>query len=206
MSNLFSGSGRGSLGSVAEQDNEQRGVDRRTLIKRAAATGAVAWTAPLIIDSLTSPAAALTCAGECFRFQILADQDCGSVSPPRTETVSTISPCGTLTAAACATTTDVTAGLVADDFNGGVCTDIDGGISDCRTQSMTFRLSTMACTWGGGGTCNGPRRFLAAQANTNTGCVAGSIDQTRSGAAVTFTLPAGQQWQHFQFIVGCSCA
>jgi hypothetical protein len=203
MSNLFSGSGRGSLGSVAEQDNEQRGVDRRTLIKRAAATGAVAWTAPLIIDSLTSPAAALTCAGECFRFQILADQDCGFVSP-RTETVSTIAPCGTLTAAGCTTTTNVPAGVAADDFNGGVCTDIPGGIPDCRTQSMTFFLATTTCTWGGGGTCNGPRRFLAGQANTNTGCVPGNISAT--GASVTFALPAGQQWQHFQFIVGCSCA
>jgi hypothetical protein len=71
MANLFSGPGRGSMGSIGEQDDEQRGVDRRTLIKRVAATGAVAWTAPLIIDSLTSPAAALTCGG-CFRVQIAA--------------------------------------------------------------------------------------------------------------------------------------
>jgi hypothetical protein len=34
------------------------GVDRRTMIKRAAAAGALAWTAPMIIDSLASPAAA----------------------------------------------------------------------------------------------------------------------------------------------------
>jgi hypothetical protein len=37
------------------------GIDRRTMIKRAAAAGAVAWTAPVIIGSLTSPAAAQTC-------------------------------------------------------------------------------------------------------------------------------------------------
>jgi hypothetical protein len=69
------------MGTVGEQDNEQRGVDRRTFIKRAAATGTVAWTAPLIIDSLTSPAAALTCAGECFRFQISAAPiDCFAIT------------------------------------------------------------------------------------------------------------------------------
>jgi len=34
------------------------GVDRRTLIKRAAAAGAVAWTAPLIVESFACPAAA----------------------------------------------------------------------------------------------------------------------------------------------------
>jgi hypothetical protein len=37
------------------------GVDRRTLIKGAAIAGAAAWTTPLIIDSLSSPAAAASC-------------------------------------------------------------------------------------------------------------------------------------------------
>jgi hypothetical protein len=36
------------------------GIGRRTLIRRAAVTGAVAWTAPMILDSLASPAAAAT--------------------------------------------------------------------------------------------------------------------------------------------------
>jgi hypothetical protein len=41
------------------------GLDRRTMIKRAAAAGAVAWTAPVIIDSLASPAAAFTAPTGC---------------------------------------------------------------------------------------------------------------------------------------------
>jgi hypothetical protein len=41
------------------------GLDRRTVIKRAAAVGAVAWTAPVIIDSLASPAAAFTAPSGC---------------------------------------------------------------------------------------------------------------------------------------------
>jgi hypothetical protein len=36
------------------------GVDRRTLIKGAAVAGAAAWTAPMIVDSLASPAAAVS--------------------------------------------------------------------------------------------------------------------------------------------------
>ncbi len=36
------------------------GIDRRTVIKRAAAAGALAWTAPILIDSIASPAAAAT--------------------------------------------------------------------------------------------------------------------------------------------------
>ena len=35
-------------------------IDRRTMIKRAAAASALTWTAPLVIDSLVSPAAAAT--------------------------------------------------------------------------------------------------------------------------------------------------
>jgi hypothetical protein len=191
------------MGTVGEQDNEQRGVDRRTFIKRAAATGTVAWTAPLIIDSLTSPAAALTCAGECFRFQISAAPiDCFAIT--QTEAVSTISPCGNLTAAGCTTTTNVPAGAAVDNFAGGVCTDIPGFQIDCKRVTVRFDFATTGCTWGGGGTCNPPRRLLAAQANTNTACVAGSINAP--GSSVTFTLPAGQEWQHFQFLVGCSCA
>src|SRR6476619_916238 len=42
------------------------GFNRRTMIKRAAAVGAVAWTAPVILDSMASPAAAVTCGpGAC---------------------------------------------------------------------------------------------------------------------------------------------
>ena len=51
-------------------DAEGSAVDRRSLIKRAAAAGAVAWAAPVIIESLASPAAALTgptgCTVVCF--------------------------------------------------------------------------------------------------------------------------------------------
>jgi hypothetical protein len=39
---------------------ERSGLTRREMIRNAAAAGAVAWTAPVIIDSLASPAAAAT--------------------------------------------------------------------------------------------------------------------------------------------------
>jgi hypothetical protein len=47
------------------------GIDRRTLIKGAAAAGVAAWTAPVIIDSLTSPAAAQTVPQGCWRAWVL---------------------------------------------------------------------------------------------------------------------------------------
>ncbi len=44
------------------------GLSRRDLIKRAAAAGTVAWTAPLIVDSLASPAGAVTMESGCFKY------------------------------------------------------------------------------------------------------------------------------------------
>ena len=45
---------------MTEQEVERPGIDRRTLIKRTAAAGAVAWAAPTIIGSIASPAGAVT--------------------------------------------------------------------------------------------------------------------------------------------------
>ena len=42
------------------------GIDRRSLIKRAAIAGGAAWIAPVVIDSIASPAGAVTLSG-CFR-------------------------------------------------------------------------------------------------------------------------------------------
>ncbi len=49
------------------------------MIKRVAAAGAVAWTAPVIVDSLASPAAAGTVPTGCYRAQF--NGTCGEVSP-----------------------------------------------------------------------------------------------------------------------------
>ena len=48
------------MSDLQERDIERPGIGRRTLIKRAAATGAVAWAAPTIIGSIASPAGAVT--------------------------------------------------------------------------------------------------------------------------------------------------
>lgn len=48
------------MSDLAEREVERPGIDRRTLIKRTAAVGAVAWAAPTIIGSLASPAGAVT--------------------------------------------------------------------------------------------------------------------------------------------------
>lgn len=46
------------MGAAGDTAGERSGVSRRVLIKRAAAVGGLVWTAPVLIDSLASPAAA----------------------------------------------------------------------------------------------------------------------------------------------------
>jgi len=48
---------------------EHPGLSRRDMIKRAAVVGAAAWTAPLVVESLTSPAGALT-PGPCTKYAV----------------------------------------------------------------------------------------------------------------------------------------
>jgi hypothetical protein len=45
---------------AAPEGTDRRGLSRRNMIKASAVAGAAAWTAPVIIDSLASPAAAAT--------------------------------------------------------------------------------------------------------------------------------------------------
>lgn len=52
-------------------------MDRRTLIRRAVVTGGVVWTAPLVVESIASPAGAMT-----------AEPPPGGVSLPTCHTVS----------------------------------------------------------------------------------------------------------------------
>ena len=59
----------------------QLGLDRRAIIKRAAAAGAVAWTAPLLVDSFASPAAAATVAPGCYSVYFPTANTCGQAAP-----------------------------------------------------------------------------------------------------------------------------
>ena len=51
-----------------------RGIAPRALLKRAAVVGSVAWTAPAILDSIASPAGALSAPCGCFR--VVLDASC----------------------------------------------------------------------------------------------------------------------------------
>lgn len=72
-SGLRAGAHPGLMDDTTAGDTGKVGLSRRSMIRRAAAAGAIAWSAPVILDSLTSPAAAATaCTGFCYRFGIQA--------------------------------------------------------------------------------------------------------------------------------------
>jgi hypothetical protein len=181
-----------------ESDVERAGIDRRTLIKRAAAAGAVAWTAPVIIGSVASPAAAITCAGNCVRVRFPPD-DTGACN---TASVAIDGLCPT-TSATCTSTTNIGAGV----SYGAVCMTAPGGGGGCATTApaptFTLNATSTTCFTTTQASCPAQRQFLAGHARTAAGgCVPGVIT---GGNSVQFTLPAGTTWSFFQFLIGCSC-
>jgi len=125
------------------------GVDRRTLIKRAAALGAAAWTAPVILDSLGSPAAAVTGAecllyvlagsaqgnGPCDAFTIASTGTCAS------PTSTTCSGCTSNCASGTSLTRQTTSGTAAPSITG--CSEDPSG-----SGTITLGTATVAagCT------------------------------------------------------------
>jgi hypothetical protein len=53
------------MSDPAATAQQRHAIDRRTLIRRAAVSGAIAWTAPVLVDSLASPAGAFTPRAGC---------------------------------------------------------------------------------------------------------------------------------------------
>jgi hypothetical protein len=183
------------LADVDQADVERPGIDRRTLIKRAAATGAVAWTAPLIVDSLASPAAAITCSGNCAQIQFPPD----NTGACNTDSVAFSATC-TLSSPSCSSTTTIGAGV----SYGQVCM---SPTTQCSTTDspVTFTLDSTSttCFTTTQASCPAQRQFLDAQAIPSAGaCVTGVIT---GGTSVTFTKPAGANWVGFKFLIGCSC-
>jgi hypothetical protein len=177
------------------------GIDRRTLIKRAAAGGALVWTAPVILDSLASPAAAFTCLGGCVLVQIPPDP---GMDPVCDSTSQTVSAACAPTSPNCTSTTNLGAGFTL----GSVCI---SGI-DCGALGVpVFNLDTAGttCFTATGASCSAPRQFLAAQAGLvdaagNPSCIAGTVGA--GGAQVVFGQPPGTTYTFFQLLIGCSCS
>ena len=93
-------------GVTGEESGDGDRLTRRELVRRAAKVGAVVWTAPLIIDSLASPAAAATCPPGNYN---VVYQGSLSVRSPASGTGCTASGTNLPTAALVASTVGLTA-------------------------------------------------------------------------------------------------
>jgi hypothetical protein len=148
------------------------GLDRRTMIKRAAAAGAVAWTAPVILDSLASPAAAGTCTGTATPAQYVTGDDQTFMTGPGVVSflVSAFSGGG---------------GGMSGDAMGGAMGGDGGGYSSTRvtdlTECTTYRFDVAAGAAGSAGGGDGgdttftmaPSWTVKALAMNNTGGMMG---------------------------------
>jgi hypothetical protein len=163
------------MSDIDTPDGGRRGIDRRALIKRAAATGAVAWTAPLILESLSSPAGAITAPSGCHSVQIAAGNCTTSVTPtatvagctPATWSTSPTAPCpafaggqnlaGTLclsATTACATNTSPITFTISNacscTFTAGIGETNASGANQCRVGTLSGGNKTISFTLSGG--------------------------------------------------------
>jgi hypothetical protein len=179
------------------------GIDRRTIIKRAAAGGVLAWTAPVILDSLASPAGAITCTSPCFRVQFPPSN--GSCLQLTSQTVATLC---TPTSTECPTTTNLGPGVAIGD----VCILPNNCAPNSPFPAFQLNNTGTTCFDDDGATCPPPRRFLAAQAryapvSGDQGCVAAAIQPTPGTDFAGFPAPANfDRWLFFQFLIGCTCS
>jgi hypothetical protein len=196
--------GRGSVNqrddvATSEHDSHGSGIDRRTLIKAAAAAGAGAWVAPVIIDSLASPAAAATCG--CFVAQFNATSsgqtgypDCGNV----TAAVDAVN-CPVSTTQ-CAGTTILPAGT--SKFTYGISTPGTATGADCSTQTTNllaeFKLSGPAgCPSG---------KYVSGVARMSDGtCRTGTVSANQ--LTLSFTRIDGNDptFVYFKLVFTCGC-
>jgi hypothetical protein len=181
-------------------------LDRRTLIKRAAVAGAVAWTAPVVIESLASPAAAGTCGcGGCYYVEFRAGV-CGDTNnqyhtfqtPDHTcqPDYSTVSGCGTCVAA----TGQPAADLCIDTSSG--CAEDDETITMTIIPNCTPKNTSFS-------NC----RFLSGAGQAEDGevsCVTAppGVVITENGHTITFDRletidPETNRWTEFRVILCC---
>lgn len=220
--------GDDGLSQVHRQDADEpvavrRGIDRRSLIKRAAAAGAVAWTAPVIFDSLASPAAAGTCGaifrvtlqmrddGNCTALDVLQSTAANYVGNGACNGTASVTPPGQYTE----TVTDLASSLTLAQ----TCISL-GASANCAANSSAAVSATLvaACTPSSGVTgCSTPLNFLAAAISSNAPNTCEKVQRGGAttthitgitGTQVDFVQPSSTHPGHsgsYQFVVGCSC-
>jgi len=201
----------------------RRGIDRRTLVKRAAAAGALAWTAPVILDSLASPAAAASC-GKLFRIEYRMNASCASVETTTVgDTGQRPSTCGAgvITNPPAGYTESITTVTSTGQSLAAGGLKVSGSCAATSSSSATFEFTGSAPSSGVVSGCSGPLSFLAAGIFSQNKTAGTGACQTRTlgdanpgliptltNTQVIFTQPSSDkaaQSGDWQFVIGCAC-
>lgn len=180
-----------------------RGLSWREMIAASVVAGATAWTAPMIIDSLSSPAAAATLTGtHCYQYSA-GSGACMQVSP-------ITGTCAPGSAAA-----PVSPWPCTNTFNPVVftanCTNSPGVLGACGQLVASFTIgAATSCTFiaAGGQKTNTNCRSLFNDACTNG--TSGTVIQITGGGKILsyYSCPTpgicDQPWAYFTFVLSCT--
>ena len=170
-----------------------RGVNRRQMIKAAGIAGAAVWTAPMIVDSLASPAAAVTVTPGCFRIHYTVATASCSASPSTAATG-----CGT---------TGTTCGTPAGSNPSDVLACLSQTTPNPCGTTSTDAATTVTFAVGAGCACT-----VAAAAGRRTSAIGAECNVTTAIAAdkksVAFTgnglFPNLAEWDSFEIWLSCT--
>lgn len=144
--------------------DEHEALGRRALIRRAAILGAAAWTAPVIIDSLASPAGAVT--NSCYLYVIQLDRNGNSAQANATiaDTAACLTPTVTGLESVCSAFTRITVNGTAPVGTVTLSADYDDGID---AFNFTFSEASAPCSIVGSGGTTGTGTTTACSASVN---------------------------------------
>lgn len=180
--------------AASHEPNGGAPIDRRTLIRRAAIVGGVAWTTPVIVGSLASPAGAATITPGCYRMLFVATSSTCSSGPSvgGTGCAVTGSPCSS---PAPSLPSDVVGCLSVTSPAGCSTTTTNAGTAVTFTVSATCDTCTIVAASG--------RRTSAigAQCDVSEVIAAGGKSVTFDGTGV---LPGLAEWDRFEIWLTCT--
>lgn len=164
-----------------DDGSERSGLSRRQMIRASAVAGAAAWTAPVILDSLSSPAAAVTVGG-CHSIAVAV----GSCTVTALDQTST-----------CVFPASYNSGSCPQEAAGGSLSTWCITASPCTTtgaQTFTIGAGCPTCTFVSGQGTGG-------NGASNNSCSAGAL----SAANKVVTIPGGTgTFKQFRLVVTCT--
>ncbi len=155
-------------------------IDRRALIRRGVVAGAVAWTAPVIVGSIASPAAAATGAHGCNRIQ-MSGANCAPMAADANCLPAGWGTCGTTLNSACITST-----------TGPTCT--GAGVSEVFVITGGCQCTFTAAS----------SRFAVPVVGNQCNGFAGAGNPTVTPTTVTFPALGVSTYTQFKFVLTCA--